>query len=208
MSATADIQTETVANVVAVPIQSVTTRSAGGLTSDEVEQKRGEEGGPGEVGRRPADGVSGRASARRDRDLEQRVLFVKPGDKVKLPAVETGIADNSWIEIKHGAQAGDEVVSGTYAAISRLLKDGSPVTLEKPKPRAHGRAMIPPVAPSAATRLHRPAGPLVIAIEGVSKLYHMGEETVHALRGVTLSIHRNEYLAVTGALEARASRRS
>jgi putative ABC transport system ATP-binding protein len=44
----------------------------------------------------------------------------------------------------------------------------------------------------------RPVGPLVIAIEGVTKLYEMGEETIHALRGVSLSIHRNEYLAIMG----------
>jgi putative ABC transport system ATP-binding protein len=54
-----------------------------------------------------------------------------------------------------------------------------------------------PAAP-AETRQLRPVGPLVIAIENVTKLYQMGEETIHALRGVTLSIHRNEYLAIMG----------
>jgi putative ABC transport system ATP-binding protein len=54
-----------------------------------------------------------------------------------------------------------------------------------------------PAAPAEA-RLVRPVGPLVIAIENVTKLYQMGEETIHALRGVTLSIHRNEYLAIMG----------
>ena len=44
----------------------------------------------------------------------------------------------------------------------------------------------------------RPYGPLVIDIEDITKHYVMGEETVHALRGVTLQIHRNEYLAVMG----------
>jgi putative ABC transport system ATP-binding protein len=44
----------------------------------------------------------------------------------------------------------------------------------------------------------RPVGPLVIAIEGVTKLYQMGEETIHALRGVSLEIRRNEYLAIMG----------
>jgi len=58
--------------------------------------------------------------------------------------------------------------------------------------------MISPVVPSSAPRLLRPAGPLVIAIENVTKLYRMGAETVHALRGVSLSIHRNEYLAIMG----------
>src|SRR5271157_2620648 len=47
-------------------------------------------------------------------------------------------------------------------------------------------------------RLVRPVGPLVIAIEGVTKLYQMGEETIHALRGVSLEIRRNEYLAIMG----------
>lgn len=48
------------------------------------------------------------------------------------------------------------------------------------------------------TRLIRPPGPLVIEIDGMTKLYRMGEETIHALRGVGLRIHRNEYLAIMG----------
>jgi putative ABC transport system ATP-binding protein len=44
----------------------------------------------------------------------------------------------------------------------------------------------------------RPHGPLVIEIEGVTKLYRMGAETIHALRGVDVKIHRNEYLAIMG----------
>jgi putative ABC transport system ATP-binding protein len=44
----------------------------------------------------------------------------------------------------------------------------------------------------------RPPGLIVIDIENITKHYIMGEETVHALRGVTLQIHRNEYLAIMG----------
>ena len=44
----------------------------------------------------------------------------------------------------------------------------------------------------------RPYGPIVIDIENITKHYVMGEETVHALRGVSLQIHRNEYLAIMG----------
>ena len=38
----------------------------------------------------------------------------------------------------------------------------------------------------------------MIDIEGVTKLYRMGAETVHALRGVALQVHRNEYMAIMG----------
>lgn len=58
--------------------------------------------------------------------------------------------------------------------------------------------MIPPSPSPAGTRVVRPAGPLVIEIDGVTKLYKMGAETIHALRGVALKIHRNEYLAIMG----------
>src|ERR1017187_1001815 len=40
MSATADIETQTVKNAVAVPIQSVTVRAAGGLTAEQLEEKK------------------------------------------------------------------------------------------------------------------------------------------------------------------------
>lgn len=47
-------------------------------------------------------------------------------------------------------------------------------------------------------REYRAPGQLVIDIAGVTKLYRMGSETVHALRGVALRVHRNEYLAIMG----------
>jgi HlyD family secretion protein len=134
MSATADIETQTVENVVAVPIQSVTVRAEGGLTSEEVEERQAKESEEksGNTSTAPA----GRKEARRTRDLLQRVVFLKQGGKVKLQRVDTGIADNTWIEVKQGVRAGDEVVSGSYAAISRTLKDGAAVQPEQPKKEA------------------------------------------------------------------------
>jgi putative ABC transport system ATP-binding protein len=44
----------------------------------------------------------------------------------------------------------------------------------------------------------RQLGPIVIDIENITKDYVMGEEIVRALRGVSLQIRRNEYLAVMG----------
>ncbi len=46
--------------------------------------------------------------------------------------------------------------------------------------------------------LTRPPGPVVIDIENITKEYVMGEETVHALRGISMQIRRNEYLAIMG----------
>ena len=56
----------------------------------------------------------------------------------------------------------------------------------------------PPATATLGSRIVRPPGALVIDIEGVTKLYKMGAETVHALRGVNVQIHRNEYLAIMG----------
>jgi putative ABC transport system ATP-binding protein len=44
----------------------------------------------------------------------------------------------------------------------------------------------------------RPKGDLVIGIERITKEYEMGYTTIRALKGIDLSIHRNEYLAIMG----------
>ena len=58
--------------------------------------------------------------------------------------------------------------------------------------------MSPSLAPDPVGRHTRPAGPLVIDIADVTKLYKMGAEIIHALRGVSVEIRRNEYLAIMG----------
>jgi len=131
MSATADIETQTVKGAVAVPIQSVTVRAEGGMTAEQLEEKKAKE-----VHERSGNDIDvsvDKVDAQRDRGKLMRVVFVRNGDKVKLQKVETGIADNTTIEVKSGLKAGDEVVSGSYAAISRTLKDGAKIRIEKPK---------------------------------------------------------------------------
>ena len=131
MSATADIETQTVKDAVAIPIQSVTVRAAGGMTAEQIEQKKAKE-----VRERSGNDIDvkvDKVDAQREAEKLLRVVFVREGDKVRLQKVETGIADNTMIEIKTGLKAGDEVVSGSYAAISRLLKDGAKIHIEKPK---------------------------------------------------------------------------
>ena len=50
---------------------------------------------------------------------------------VKLVDVETGIADTTYMEIKSGIDVGQKIVSGSYATITRVLKDDMAVTIEK-----------------------------------------------------------------------------
>jgi len=120
-----------VKDAVAVPIQSVTVRDASGMTADKIEEKKAKEAH--ERSGNDLDVATAKEEAQRDREKLLKVVFVRNGDKVRLQRVETGIADNSVIEIKSGLKAGDEVASGSYTAISRLLKDGASITIEKPK---------------------------------------------------------------------------
>jgi len=51
-----------------------------------------------------------------------------------------------------------------------------------------------------AEAIRRPAeqDEILIRTEGLGKTYRMGGEEIHALRDVTLEIHRNEYVAIMG----------
>ncbi len=136
MSANVDIETKTVENVVAVPIQAVTVRSKEGsktleqLATDR-DKKSKETQGEGSAA--AVNEKQQRERERTDRESLQRVVFTKHGDKVKMIPVETGIGDTTHMEIKSGLAAGDEVVSGPFSVITRSLKDGSQVRIEKPK---------------------------------------------------------------------------
>ena len=119
MSANADIQTNTHANVLAVPINAVTTRdrsdtaSVGNETKKEEvkEEKSGEKGDE----EKPT----------RDVDVLDEVVFVLQKDgTVKRVKVSTAIQDLNYIEITEGIKAGDEVITGPYSTISKTLRTG------------------------------------------------------------------------------------
>jgi HlyD family secretion protein len=134
MSATADIEASTVQNAVAVPIQSVTVRSTESkLSPDELEKQSARQAAAEKSDNRAdvTNETEEKQKARAQRDKLMRVVFIKKGDKVEQRKVETGIADTTHIEIKSGVQPGEEVVSGSYTIISRKLKDGAKVEIEK-----------------------------------------------------------------------------
>jgi HlyD family secretion protein len=135
MSATADIETATVRGVVAVPIQSVTVRTPGSkLSPEEQERQRVKAAARDNDDDNRADVTNETEQKAKERALRHslsRVVFVHAGDSVRMQKVETGIADNTFIEIRSGLKPGDEVVSGSYTAISRKLKEGAKVMIEK-----------------------------------------------------------------------------
>ena len=113
MSATVDIQTESVHNVLAVPIQAVTTREDSTRMKVERNQKEAEN--------KETDNAE-----KKSEPVQEYVFLVSEG-KAKLQKVKTGIQDNSHITITDGLKAGDEVISGPYRAVSKTLKDGDKI---------------------------------------------------------------------------------
>lgn len=136
MSANADIETKSVSDVVAVPIQSVTVRSKeGSKTIDDLAKERDKKAKEtqGEGAQAAVNQKQQRDAERADREALQRVVFLRDGDKVKMVNVETGIADTTHMEIKSGLKKDDEIVTGPFSVVTRTLKDGEKIRLEAPK---------------------------------------------------------------------------
>src|SRR5256885_11901183 len=134
LSCTADIETNMVKDVVAVPMQAVTIRTGDtNLSPEEIEKKK-QKTEQRDKGDNSADYVNERqekATQKEEHEKIAKVVFLKKGSKTQMVKVTTGISDDTYMEIKSGVQPGDEVVSGTYSAISRKLKDGAKLTYDK-----------------------------------------------------------------------------
>jgi HlyD family secretion protein len=134
MSTTADIETATVPNAVVVPIQAVTVRTSDSKLSPEEREKQSAQQQARDGGSNSADVTNQTQQKQKERELReklQRVVFVKKWDTVRRQMVGRGIAENIDSEMKWGIKAGEEVVSGSYTAIARKLKDGMKVQIEK-----------------------------------------------------------------------------
>ena len=114
MSCSVEISTETHPNVLSVPLQSVTVRSIQAtepeISSGSIQQQ--EEKKKSNSKRPPS------------------VVFLKDGDKAKMVKVETGLSDHGFIEIKKGLKVGQEIISGSFQAINKLLQDGSIIKID------------------------------------------------------------------------------
>ena len=134
LSCTADIQTDKVKDVVSVPIQSVTIRTGdSNLSPEEIEKKKteSEARNKGDNNAEVENERLAKQTQKEEREKLRKVVFLKNGSKAKMIEVTTGIADDANIEIKSGIQPNDEVISGSYSAISRKLKNGAKVSYDK-----------------------------------------------------------------------------
>jgi len=134
LSCTADIETNIVKDAVAVPMQAVTIRTGDSNLSPEEIEKRRLKTAARDKGDNNADYVNERqekAAQKEEREKLSKVVFLKKGGKAQSAKVTTGISDDAYMEIKSGVQPGDEVISGSYSAISRKLKDGAKVSYDK-----------------------------------------------------------------------------
>lgn len=128
MTATADIETETVHDAISVPMQSVTVRKKEDVRKA-LETEAGQEDKKNQ-GAEVESPIAGNERKADDRTREekrgaredlQRIVFVLKDGKTIMREVKTGIADNTYIAIEEGINVGEKVVSGSYRAITRQL---------------------------------------------------------------------------------------
>ncbi len=113
MTASADVITKIEDQALSVPIQSVAVR-----TIDQLARK----------------GESRKDAEKRytaDKDGFAEIVFCVEGGKAVAKQVKTGIQSENLIQVLNGLKQGDEVVTGSYRAISKDLVNGSVVTISK-----------------------------------------------------------------------------
>jgi len=112
MSASVDIMTKTVENVISVPIQAVTVRDMNQMKSDTTKSET----------------VLANNEIPKE-DLRKIVFMLKDG-KVLATEVSTGISDETHIYITNGLEVGQEIVTGPYRLVSRELKNNDKVSVK------------------------------------------------------------------------------
>jgi HlyD family secretion protein len=107
MSGSVDIYTATEEDAVAVPIQAVTVRDFNEVGPDAEADSSAKSGGGQE-------------------DL-RRVVFVAEADTARMVEVNTGIADDTHMEVRAGLDGGERVITGPYKAVSQELEPGAKI---------------------------------------------------------------------------------
>lgn len=134
LSCTADVETNMVKDVIAVPMQAVTIRTGdSSLSPEEIEKQKQKQ-----IARDQSDNSAEvtnekqeKVTQKQEHEKMKKGVFLKDKNRARWKPVTTGIADDTDMEIKSGVNVGDEIISGSYSAISRKLKDGAKVSYDK-----------------------------------------------------------------------------
>lgn len=140
MSATVDIQTDIRPNALNIPLQCVTVRPKSDLKdttlayieSRAARKEREEKSKVREISSNEDAQKEPAAAAKKD--LIEVAFVVREGKAVMVPVI-TGISDDTHVEVLSGLQENDEVITGPYRILSRLLKDGDRVKVKKEEAR-------------------------------------------------------------------------
>ncbi len=111
MTATVDIISDKREDILGVPISSIVIKTDTSSTKGKSKEKNIET----------------------DEETKFECVFVKEGDKAKLKVVETGIQDDTNIEIISGLVEDDEVITGPYTTVTKSLKNGDSVDYKEEK---------------------------------------------------------------------------
>ncbi|HEX8386088.1 MAG TPA: efflux RND transporter periplasmic adaptor subunit, partial [Rubricoccaceae bacterium] len=114
MSGTVDIFTRTVPEAVVVPIQAVTVRDF-----NELERERRREA--------EAKGEDVPDTEVPDEEDLRRVVFVLVDGKAEMREVQTGITDDTHIEIRRGLRGTEQVITGPFRLLRTEIQDGDAV---------------------------------------------------------------------------------
>jgi HlyD family secretion protein len=118
MSCTVDIVVDQRENVLSVPIQSVTTREEEKMTGDIAKESE-------------IENLSRESEKKLSKKIKPKeVVFIVDNNAAKKSEVKTGISDDSYIEITEGVNEGQEIVKGSFKAITKELEDGSKVKID------------------------------------------------------------------------------
>lgn len=116
LSCTAKVTTATRKDAVAIPIQALTTRTKGDLLPDK---------------EKPVNPTP--AVEKANKEEVAGVFIVGANNKAEFRKLTTGITGATDIEVTNGANAGDQIITGSYQVI-RTLKNGATIKVDNKPP--------------------------------------------------------------------------
>ena len=123
MSASVDIQTRRVSNVITIPIQAVTTRNKDSIQfNNEFDEPQIQVNNENEEKEKQQN--------KTEEKIKEYVFILNKGTSQQIE-VKTGIQDNDFIEILSGVKNNQEIICGPYSAVSKTLKEGTKVQIVK-----------------------------------------------------------------------------